>query len=245
MTSYMSLFQSAAADIGLFYPALAVNVRQGLRWLSEAVHTYQVETGAVRCTETFDLIPEGTEGIYPISKCPEVIFLAEYLSSDDANPQFPAIVDWETFERKKSDWYLGSRDISVIDSVPIMLSFRGATVHIFPYDGISGSIRLDFKPALTPYDPTNPVDEWAKFGKTPEGAMAVNTYPVEFRAAEEGIKAYCMGKMIKSIPNYRKAFPGEYEEQYALFRDGIRRIIRKNPPQDLDVRTRVAMGPVM
>lgn len=243
MTSYMSLFKSAAADIALFYPALAITARQGLRWMSEAVHQMQVETGAVRCSDSFTLIPEGTVGVYPLSKCPEVIFLAEYLSSANAIPQFPAIVDWETFERRRADWYVVNSDITVVQAAPLMVTFNGSNAHIFPYAGITGSIRLDYKPALEPYDAMSPSGDWAFFGTSPENAMKTNSYPVQFRAAEESIKAFCKARMIQCIPNYEKLYPGAYAEEMGLFRDGARRIIRKNPPQDLDVRTPVSMIP--
>lgn len=231
----LEIYQSAFAEVGALYPHLRINTIQGLVWISEAVHQLQMETGVGSRITSWQLNPNSTDGKYVLPECPGTYDLLEYFSTGAQTSTIAHMYDYHSFEEYKNG-ALGYGQIVDLTTYaqPLIYTSVGCDLWIWPFTGISGSLRLHYKPDHSVYSPAAK-GEWAKYGSAPEAQMALNSLPREFSAAHLAIKRYVMARMLQSIPNWKELYYDTYAECMAEFRDGKRLIVRNNPPQAKDV----------
>lgn len=253
--TYLELYHLVTSEANVLIPMHGITSLTGLIWISEAMHQYQVETGVVRCVDDLTLDPDSTNGQYELSSDIDVIDKIAYYSNKNANPIPVNMADYDAFFRLQgqsvvtpiTNQFQTAQSIPFYPSIPTNAILPGlqpspyyvtrygdCLLYIWPFQQLSGFLRIYYKPYMMPYTPY-PTGRWQKFGHPPDGMMASEHIPREFQAAIEGIKGYCMTKVLQKIPNHTKIFPGAWQGYYQDFKDGPRKIMAKHPPMAQDI----------
>jgi len=261
--TYLEAYQSAAAQVGVWAPQVRITSLQGLVWVSEALHEYQIATGVARCTTDITLDATNTSGHYDLFNDIDSIEKIEYYGVSPADGGFPIpvnMVDYDTLQRLSGQQGIGlTGDFMVAQGAP----FAGATFNptvpynatlpgtqasnfyaaryndcelwIYPTAGLTGILRLYYKPYMLPYTPSAE-GPWKRFGNPPDSVASTTQLPREFNAAILGIKNYVMAQITSSIAGHQRLFPGKYEEFMNRFQYGVQQILESHPIQNMDSR---------
>ena len=238
------------ADI---YIQMGFSAVKTLIWISEAIHQYQVLTGVSRCIQSLDLDPDSDDGKYTIDEDISVIEKIDYYPESGTVGMPVNQVDYDTLFRlqqqgafsnpvgftfiQNTQQILGTQTNKVLSpSLPSPFCYAlygSCNLFFYPFVGASGMLKIYYKPYLNAYAPSAK-GRWSKFGMPPDALMKVTDLPREFWNATEGIKGYCMMKMLPKIPNHRKIYPGLWEQYQADFKSAVERILITHPPSDRD-----------
>lgn len=231
------------------YVQMGFSAIKTLIWMTEAIHQYQVLTGVSRCIQDLELDATSTDGKYTLDEDIDLIEKVEYYTNDQAIAMPVNMYDYDDFFRLVAQGTINpnvSAGFTAVQSQPFAVSssqtnivlggylpspyyatrYGACNLIFYPNFGTSGFLRIYYKPYLTPYSPSAE-GRWGKFGNPPDAMMKTAEIPREFQAALQGIKGYCMAKLIQSIRGNAKLFPGVRQEYMADFNNGVAQILKK------------------
>lgn len=261
--TYMNVWQAAISDVGVFVQTLKLSSLKGLEWASEAIHQYQALTGAARCTCFIDLDAQSEDGVYDVGQDIDIIEKINYFGTNVTLTQgaIPVnLVDYDYLFKNEEGYMLpGSQGYATLTqpllppigfNIPSQVGnsslfafsqfyasqFGKCNLLFWPFQGVSGRLRIYYKPYLLPYTPDT-VGRWNRFGDPPDTTMATEHIPREFNAGYEGIKSYVKAQIYASIPNAERLFPGKYQEMMGKFEAGIQLVLKTNPALGVNNKT--------
>lgn len=216
--TWWEIYQRGIAELGEIVPDRHRTPQLHLAWLSEAQHLYQSQTNVVKCQQSIVLNPDSTTGLYTLPKCLKLLQQAQVFLNSSSPAIKVEILPWDLFDQKVAD--LQALAIPTDRWAGLYyVSIHLNKVRLYPFNGATGTLKLDYIPHLIPYSPTDDTD-WAGWGVDPTSQMKQQTPEREMLPALDGMRAYAKKMCIEQMPNGMNLFGAQWQTASAAFERG-------------------------